>query len=276
MSSDLNLRFDCPVRALSGGLFIATNPSHHPIRVIESYELILVRTGCLHIFEGETEYILHADQCLILVPGIRQGGSAPYSEDLSFYWLHFLLAPLGAPSPQLEISVPKSFHLRDSSRIRGYLHLFLDLQESQKANTVALSNLVLLILNEIAYSSLVDPGLTDAMADLVERIDTYIATNFVKPITSSDIAEHLNYNTNYLERVYRKSRGVTLTNAINSRRIKEACFMLLMPEGKNINEIAYQCGFTDPGYFRRVFRKVTTMAPNMYRRINTHLNINTQ
>lgn len=274
MPSPLALKLPLPVVALNGGLFRTANPLSHPKRVIDSYELIFVRTGRLQMFEGDVEYDLGPDQFLLLFPGVTHGGTAPYSDDLSFYWLHFSLPGGGADRAEGMAPVPKTARLQDSSRLVGYLHLFLDLQDSQPGNSVARALSTLLCLNEIASTGLVDPSKPDTTTSLVERADAFIATNYRRPITSSDVAAYLTYNVDYLERTYRRSRKTTLTNAINARRIKEACAMLLVPEGKNIADIAFSCGFNDPGYFRRVFRQCTTMTPKMYRNLNAHLHIN--
>jgi AraC-like DNA-binding protein len=272
MVPDLTFSPECSIQALNGGLFRTARPIVHPTRIIDSYELIFVRSGQLQLFEGEIEYDLGANQTLILSPGVRHGGTALYSQDLSFYWVHFLVA---RASSGTALTVPKASQLRDPARLAGYLHLFLDLQESQRGNLVALSHIILLCLNEIYISGLIDPKSPGTTSSLVERIEAFIATNYQKPITSSDVADYLKYNVDYLERIYRKGRKTTITNAINAKRIKEACAMLMLPEDRNINDIAFSCGFNNPGYFRRVFRVLTTMTPKMYRQLNAHLHINT-
>ena len=47
-------------------------------------------------------------------------------------------------------------------------------------------------------------------------------------------------------------------------RIKRAC-QLLQQTDKNIAEVAYACGFTDPKYFSRSFKQSTGLSPTEYR-----------
>jgi len=46
--------FEKPLKFISGGLFSTENEWLHRRRVIDSYEIIIVVRGCVHIAEGET------------------------------------------------------------------------------------------------------------------------------------------------------------------------------------------------------------------------------
>ncbi len=43
----------------------------------------------------------------------------------------------------------------------------------------------------------------------------------------------------------------------------------------NINEIAFACGYSDPAYFRRVFKQEINMAPKQYRSLYSRITVNT-
>jgi len=64
----------------------------------------------------------------------------------------------------------------------------------------------------------------------------------------------LGYNPDYLGRVYRQIYHCTLTEAIQKRRIHVACHYLLN-SGMTVEQIAEKCGFSEPDYFRRIFRR---------------------
>src|ERR1700692_5089124 len=77
--------------ACNGGLFVSPGQGIHPERIIDSYELILVRTGTLVLGEETTVFALEQGDTLILWPGRVHRGVAPYAADTSFYWVHFYL-----------------------------------------------------------------------------------------------------------------------------------------------------------------------------------------
>ena len=77
--------------ACNAGLFVSPAHGIHPERVIDSYELILVRTGTLVLGEETTVFALEQGDTLILWPGRVHRGVAPYASNTSFYWVHFYL-----------------------------------------------------------------------------------------------------------------------------------------------------------------------------------------
>ena len=48
------------------------------------------------------------------------------------------------------------------------------------------------------------------------------------------------------------------------RRVEKAKCLLLDPF-ENVSDIAGRCGFSDPAYFARVFRKIAGRSPREYR-----------
>ena len=61
----------------------------HPKRIIDSYELIFVIEGTVHIREEDAIYELMPNECLILEPGKLHEGTEKSSMPTAFYWFHF-------------------------------------------------------------------------------------------------------------------------------------------------------------------------------------------
>ncbi|TNF45015.1 MAG: AraC family transcriptional regulator, partial [Bacteroidetes bacterium] len=75
------------------------------------------------------------------------------------------------------------------------------------------------------------------------------------------------FKTNKMQ-LYRKLKAVTgwsVNSLIREIRIREALRLLKHSE-KNISEIAYQLGFSDPLYFSKYFKKEVGVAPQQYRK----------
>jgi AraC-like DNA-binding protein len=67
-----------------------------------------------------------------------------------------------------------------------------------------------------------------------------------------------------LLRKLKQTMGITPQELLSEARIKHAC-QLLARTDKNVSEIAYFCGFTDPKYFSRCFRQSQGCTPSEYR-----------
>ena len=95
------------------------------------------------------------------------------------------------------------------------------------------------------------------------------------PISTSSVARAVGFNADYLERVFRRREDMSIVDAIHQKRIAMARASLNSDPRKNINEIAFECGYADPGYFRRMFRRLTGLTPREFRSLYARTHINT-
>ncbi|MBN1807849.1 MAG: helix-turn-helix transcriptional regulator [Planctomycetes bacterium] len=261
-----------PVHAANAGLFVSRGFGIHPTRVIDSHELLYVHSGVLGIREEQHCFEVKSGQTLILFPDREHGGTLAYPRDLSFYWVHFRLAEAHDASPVLRL--PQISTVARPDRLVELFRLFLDDQESGRGDSAVADGLVHLMLAEAAQPA---PAFIDAPfpgAALASRADRYLREHFHEPIGTAHVARILHCNPDYLGRVYRKAYGRTITDSIHECRLRLAR-RLLMDSGLNINEIAWECGYDQPGYFRRVFGKHAGMSPRSYRRLHARVHYNT-
>jgi AraC-like DNA-binding protein len=260
-----------PLKAQNGGLFISRGEAMHPTRVLNNHELIFVKQGELDMWEGDQIFKLCAGQTLHLWPGRQHGSTKPMPLGLKFYWIHFELEDRNGKDERRSgdefapaIKVPQVSQINQPERLERLFLMFLYDQESGLLNPDSANLLVILMLTEIAQSCEQKPQNQDDLNAVATWAHTYIRINYDHPITTSKVAEALGYNADYLGRIYRQIYGVTLTEAINRRRIKFACEYLL-DSNLTIEQIALKCGFADPDYFRRVFRRYMQVPPGKYR-----------
>ena len=90
-------------------------------------------------------------------------------------------------------------------------------------------------------------------------------SNLGSAISLDSIARKLNVNKNYLSRTFHKEIGQTLTNYINSERIRTSLNMLLTTNA-SITEIAANVGIYDVNYYTKLFKKIYGKTPTMYRK----------
>jgi AraC-like DNA-binding protein len=99
---------------------------------------------------------------------------------------------------------------------------------------------------------------------LVRQAMAYIHGHYAEPISRTDLARHVALSEDYLTACFRKELGVTPIAYLNRYRVHQAK-QLLSDTSKSITEIALEVGFSDSGYFSRVFRREVGLSPEAYR-----------
>jgi len=279
--NNLYLRIQYPLKAQNAGLFIARGDAMHPTRVIHSHELIFVKQGELDMWEGNQVFQLKAGQTLHLWPGRQHGSTKPMPLGLKFYWIHFELENLNGREERRSgdefapaTKIAQVSQINQPERLERLFLMFLEDQESGLLHPSSANLLTTLMLMEVAQSCEPKALNEEDLNAVATWAHNYIRINYDRPITTSKIAEALGYNADYLGRIYRQIYGVTLTEAINRRRIKFACEYLL-DSNLTIEQIAFKCGFADPDYFRRVFRRYMQISPGKYREEYSRVHVNT-
>jgi AraC-like DNA-binding protein len=263
----------CAVKAQNAGLFISRGQGTHPTRIIDSHELIYVKEGRLDMWEEDRTFALEAGQTLHLWPRRRHGGIGTLPAGLEFYWIHFELNEVTDSAGEAPVEIPQTCRVGRPEKLESLFRHFLDDQESGYLEACSANLLVVLMLLEAARPARIHKDDSD-ISTLATRANTYIRTHFHDPITPGKVAEVLGYNPDYLERVYRKVYGQTLTESIHRRRVRQACSYLLDTD-MTIEQIARACGFSDADYFRRIFRRYQQSAPSTYRQLFTRVHVNT-
>jgi AraC-like DNA-binding protein len=103
----------------------------------------------------------------------------------------------------------------------------------------------------------VDPIFTD--------IKAYVSKNIQNDsLTIDSIAEHFDIHRSTLCSLFKRNTDLSAKDYITEKRLKKAEQLLTSTQDK-ISDIAIMCGFNDPNYFSRMFRKARGMTPRDYR-----------
>ena len=97
----------------------------------------------------------------------------------------------------------------------------------------------------------------------VEQCKQYIARNIFRKIKVSDIAQFLNLNPIYMERVFKRSEGITIGTYIQRAKVARAQNLLKYSD-RSLPEISDYLCFSSQSYFGQIFKKVTGMTPREY------------
>ncbi len=259
-----------PVTGLHAGLFVSRRDRglRHPERVIDSHELIVVRSGTLAMHEGGDPLLIAPGEALVLTAGQRHGGTADYPRDLSFYWLHFTcVVPLEGG-----LMLPRHSRPRRPDLLMELIARYLADHVAGTSTIATAGLLVHLVLAELAAAPPAQ-AVGGRTAHLVGRAEAWIGHHYHEQVSTSDVARALTCNPDHLGRSFRAVTGRTLVQALHERRLGESRRRLIETNDA-VGAIARECGFADLAHFRRVFRRATGTAPGAFRALHARTYVN--
>ena len=103
--------------------------------------------------------------------------------------------------------------------------------------------------------------------DLAERILAFIEAYFCEEICGEAIAGHFEISREYVCRIVKRRKGLTVVEFLHRIRIEEAK-RLLRESKEYIYQIADRVGFRSPCYFSKVFKELEGRSPKEYRRLH--------
>jgi len=115
------------------------------------------------------------------------------------------------------------------------------------------------------YCMLVHNYTTKDYSPVIKSCIEKIRFEYNENITLDSLASYVAVTPNYLSLQFHKETGQTITNYIQNERLEHA-ILLLNSTNDSIQEIAALCGFPDPNYFTRVFKKKKGITPKEYRK----------
>lgn len=106
---------------------------------------------------------------------------------------------------------------------------------------------------------------TPAYSAVVEEISSAILHNY----PDSDFAldkymRGLPFNYDYLRKLFKKEVGVTPHRYLNDLRLQVSAQYLSQSDNLNVSEVSRLCGFREPLYFSRMFKKKYGVSPSAY------------
>ena len=96
------------------------------------------------------------------------------------------------------------------------------------------------------------------------RIVDYIDHHSSEKLLLADIAEKENLNLYYLSHIFRNSFGMPFQEYLSRVRCEKARKQLILTD-LSLLDICLGCGFSDPKYFNRDFRRQYGCTPRQYR-----------
>lgn len=100
--------------------------------------------------------------------------------------------------------------------------------------------------------------------NVVSQMKKYIDDNYSHQLTLEELAQKFYMHPVYVQRIFKKSTGVTPSEYLGKVRLSKAKADLLTTDF-TIDYISQQCGFCNTSYFISVFKKAEGITPLKYR-----------
>lgn len=272
-----------PVDFLSAGILKNEEGFLHARRMMDSYELISVTRGLLHIQSGSRSYHLSPGQFVLLFPEECHFGTQPSEGALSFYWSHFRFRAgktiiCGEQEAEAffreedspRYILPETGAFSANSRVNVLFVQLMDLARRVGSHSriqcgYAQSTLLLELTAECFFRQnllLRDREIPPNMANLMEWLQLHYDT----ALSVAQIADKFGYHPSYLTALFKRCSGCTVTEYLNRQRIRAAKNLLTSVQKSSLAEICAQVGISDEKYFMRLFKRYEGVTPTAYRR----------
>ena len=103
---------------------------------------------------------------------------------------------------------------------------------------------------------------------LSKRVRLYVENHFSESLSLSSIAAHFHISTSKLCHDFKRDFGTSVGEYLLEYRLSYAR-SLLLSENERLQAISFACGFDDPAYFGKAFRRRFGVSPGTFRK--THL-----
>lgn len=214
---------------------------------------------------------LQPGELLIIPRNTRHSYWAADDEPWSIYWVHFL----GDDADYFTDRIPRSGQTVaiDSAAQQEAERLFCYCLEALyegygMPTLIYAAQSVQHILSLLLYRNQALPmeQRKKNRRSSLDSIVDYMQVNLREPLRLEDFAAEAGMSVSHFSELFRVQTGQSPMAFFIDIRIRYACRLLDLSE-RPVKVVAIECGYRDPYYFSRVFKKVMGISPDKYRAI---------
>ena len=219
-----------------------------------------VTTGGFLISEHGDELPLHTDRLHVFPGQIPSGYGCHQSFTIDWFHLAVNDAPLSASLSMLPLatSIKRDAIAAADQCFAQYCRDLRRPQSLPRTAVLALHGAILQVFAEIV------PDQTTALNSQLQAALHWLSQHDAEPLDIRRLANDLEWSVVHLRRQFRRQFGQTVQAYHDQLRMLRARRLLINTD-KAIADVALACGWDDPQYFSRVFKKATGHAPSVWR-----------
>lgn len=107
----------------------------------------------------------------------------------------------------------------------------------------------------------------------MQPVIDHINANLDKPLPVGELAEIVGLSRAHFSRSFAESEGVPPAEYVLQQRLQRAAKLLTKGDFLPVKEVSIMCGFDDPNYFAKVFRRVYGITPTEFRTTGMYASI---
>ena len=246
------------------------------------WEFVYVDKGKLNVNRGSENFEVTSGECVFHKPNEYHHHKPDSSEGASYYVIGFI-----CNSPYMQSFSEKHFKL--SPKLTRYIVSILEeasfvfdfpfnnpsnqklkisehalLGGQQMIRTYLEQFLILLLRQNYNISNSPAPANETKEGQLVTQIKNKLSLLIYQKVNIDDLCREMNYSRSYLSKIFLKECGCTMGEYSRKLKIQEAK-MLISLNTYNFTQISDMLGFSNPLYFSRVFKNITSVSPSEYK-----------
>ncbi len=254
-----------------------------PRRIILDHELVLILAG-KGTLDIKSEASSFAAGDLLFIPPFTPH-SFTCREKIEHVAVHFDLAaqfpPFAAnlarrPAYKVRLAqgliLPQLYKTQPTDSIRSWLLGLVPLfTQGDPLSRLRAEALLLNVLTTLLQSAGAkngkpkgDESINHTLYARIERAVDYIETHFAESIKPTDLARAAGMSVSHFNRLFHRWAAQSPGQFVLNRRVQEAR-KLLGDVNLSVKEVAVRCGFEDPYYFSKVFRRIDGLPPSHFR-----------
>ena len=99
---------------------------------------------------------------------------------------------------------------------------------------------------------------------IIEMAEEYIKDNFHKDVSLDEVSKTVNISPYYFSKIFKEGTGKNFIEYLTNIRMERAKELLSTTE-QSMKEICAMCGYSDPNYFSRSFKKNVGVTPTEFK-----------
>ena len=120
------------------------------------------------------------------------------------------------------------------------------------------------------YTDLVFDPVDSKHKNIIGKAINYMTLHYAKDITLAELADYVGYSHSHFSKVFKEEMGCGFRVYLNELRVEKSKSLLLAGVA-SLSEICSMCGFEDQSYYCKVFKKVTGVTPDKFRKQGRHI-----